>query len=196
MLTEYKAIYIPAVKQGRYDVVFEGKVVVTNSYSPFSDTARYLLSQGLDAFSFDTSLIEQAMVTTLGPDVTERITRQVVDAGDFDAEALAKYLAKYGVTEDMYQDALVHYQAAAEQMLAPINSSVAYLENFLSDAEAAKARSAIVARDMTTVQRLGEMAKNRAASMNHKEVTDFLSKAEKAQLRLRSQSGQSIVDLL
>jgi len=192
MLTEYKAIYIPAVKQGRYDVVFEGKVVVTNSYSPFSDTARYLLSQGLDAFSFDTSLIEQAMVTTLGPDVTERITRQVVDAGDFDAEALAKY----GVTEDMYQDALVHYQAAAEQMLAPINSSVAYLENFLSDAEAAKARSAIVARDMTTVQRLGEMAKNRAASMNHKEVTDFLSKAEKAQLRLRSQSGQSIVDLL
>lgn len=47
MVTEYKAIYIPAIKQGRYDVVFEGKVVVNNSYSPFSDTARHLLSQGL-----------------------------------------------------------------------------------------------------------------------------------------------------
>ena len=47
MLTEHKAIYIPGIKQGQYDVVFDGKRVVTNSYSPFSDTARYLLSQGL-----------------------------------------------------------------------------------------------------------------------------------------------------
>ena len=145
----------------------------------------------VDAISFDTSLLEQVMTDTLGHDITVSATKQLVDSGEIDMEALGKL----GIDDSMISDAVQHYTAAAETMLAPVNSSVTYLQNFLSDAEAVKVRQAIVSRDMSTTQHYGEIAKNRAASMNHKEVSDFLSKGERAQLRLRSQGGQAVIDL-
>lgn len=154
-----------------------------------ADTKR--VAAEVDAISFDTSLLEQVMTDTLGHDITVSATKQLVDSGEIDMEALGKL----GVDDSMISDAVQHYTAAAETMLAPVNSSVAYLQNFLSDAEAVKVRQAIVSRDMSVTQHYGEIAKNRAASMSHREVTDFLSKGERAQLRLRSQGGQAIIDL-
>ena len=148
-------------------------------------------AKAVDAMSFDPSLAEQVMSQHLGPDVTEGITKQVVDTGEFNAETMAQY----GITGEMYQDAVEHYTAAAENMLATVNSSVNYVTDFLSEPEQVKARQAVVSRDMATVTRLGEIARDRAAAMSFKEVSEYLTKDEKAMIRLRSVNGTPVVDV-
>ena len=143
------------------------------------------------ALNYDTSLLEQVVKQGYGPEIAESLTREVVDSGDLEAESLVKH----GVTPDMMEDAVAHYTQAAENMLAKVNSSVAYMSEFLSDAEAKQARQAIVGRDMATVQRLGEAARDRAAGMSFKEVSEFLTKDEKALVRLRSVNGTPVVDV-
>ncbi len=141
--------------------------------------------------SYEVSLAEKVIEQHYGPDVTANLQREVIESGDVESESLTKL----GVDPAMMADAVSHYRNAAEKMLEPVGSCTAYMENFLSDGEAAKARAAIVGRDMGEVQRLGMIARDRAASMDLRQITDFLSKDERMKLRVRQQGTLIMVDL-
>lgn len=154
-----------------------------------AEKSRQLADQELQ--SYEPSLLEKVLEQSYGPEITSNIQREVIENGDLSSENLTKL----GVTEEMTSEAVSHYTAAAEAMLEPVGSCTAYLMNFLSDGEAMKARAAIVGRDMAEVQRLGMIARDRAAGMSFKEVSDFLSKDERMKLRLRQQGAHVTVDL-
>lgn len=141
--------------------------------------------------SYEPSLLEKVLETHYGPDMTFNLQRAVVESGELDGENLTKL----GVTEDMVEEAVAHYRSAAEAILEPVGSCTAYLENFLSDGEAQKARGAIVSKDMAELQRLGMMARDRAAAMSHGEVSEFLTKEERLTLKLRQQGNLLMVTL-
>lgn len=141
--------------------------------------------------NYDPSILEQVVKQGYGPEIADSLTSEIVATGDMEAESLSKY----GITQDMLQDTIAHYQDAAEGMLVGVNSSVAFLSDFLSVAEAKSARQAIVARDMAKVMHLGERARDRAAGMSYSEISNWLSRDEKASVRLRNQNGTPIVDV-
>lgn len=144
-----------------------------------------------DLQSYDVSLVEKVLEQHYGPDMTANLQRAVVESGEIDSENLTKL----GVTENMMGEAVSHYVQAAEKMLEPVGSCTAYLQNFLTEGEAQKVRAAVVGRDMSEVQRLGMIARDRAASMDMKQITDFLSKEERLKLRVRQQGTLIMVDL-
>jgi hypothetical protein len=141
--------------------------------------------------NYDASLLEQIVKQGYGPEVADSLTSEIVASGDMEAESLAQY----GVTAEMMNDTVAYYQDAAEGMLLGVNSSVAFLSDFLSDPEAKSARQAIVARDMAKVISLGERARDRAAGMSYGEISNWLSRDEKASVRLRNQNGTAIIDI-
>jgi hypothetical protein len=145
----------------------------------------------LELQSYEASLLEKVLEQHYGTDITTKVQRKIIDSGDLSSENLAKL----GVTEEMTSEVESHYRVAAEKMLEPVGSCTAYLENFLSEAEAKLARAAIVGRDMNEVQRLGMIARDRAASMDLKMITEFLSKEERLQLRVRQEGTLIMVDL-
>lgn len=144
-----------------------------------------------DLQSYEVSLVEKVLEQHYGSDITSNLQRAVIESGEIDNENLTKL----GVNEDMMKEAVSHYVQVTERMLEPVGSCTAYLENFLSDAEAAKVRAAIVGRDMSEVQRLGMIARDRAANMSLKDISNFLSKDEKMKLRVRQQGSLIMVDL-
>lgn len=141
--------------------------------------------------SYEPSLLEKVLETHYGPDMTTNLQRAVVESGEIDGENLTKL----GVTDEMVTEAVEHYRAAAQAMLEPVGSCTAYLENFLTEGEAQKARAAIVGKDMSELQRLGMVARDRAAGMTYAEASEFLTKEERLSIKLRQQGNLVIVTL-
>lgn len=141
--------------------------------------------------SYEASLLEKVLDQNYGPDVTAKVAREVVETGDLNSESLSKL----GVTDDMLEETVAHYRTAAQAMLQPVGSCTSYLENMLTEGEAQKVRAAIVSRDMAEVQRLGVIARDRAASMDFKQINEFLSRDERLKLRVRQQGTLVMVDL-
>lgn len=141
--------------------------------------------------SYEPSLLEKVLDQHYGPDLTSNLQRAVVESGDLESEELTKL----GVTEEMVEEAVAHYRSAAEAMLEPVGSCTAYLENFLTDGEAMKARAAIVGKDMAELQRLGMVARDRAASLTYKDASEFLTKEERLSIKLRQQGNLLMVTL-
>jgi hypothetical protein len=141
--------------------------------------------------SYDASVLEKAMEQHYGPDLTGKVQRAVVESGELDIDNLAKL----GVTEDMLTQTVQHYTEAADKMLEPVGSCTSYAENFLSEPEAKLMRQAIVSRDLASVQRLGMAARDRAAAMNFRQVSEYLTRDERMKVRLREVNRQAVIDL-
>ncbi|MFN4143527.1 hypothetical protein [Aestuariivirga sp.] len=141
--------------------------------------------------SYEASLLEKTLEMHYGPDMTGKLQRSVVESGEVDFDSLSKL----GVQPDMVEETVKHYTEAAERMLEPVGSCTAYAENFLSEAEGRTMRQAIVSRDLAKVQELGMRARDRAAAMDMKQITDFLTTEERMKLRVRQQGFLIMVDL-
>lgn len=143
------------------------------------------------ALDYGPSLLEQVISDNYKPEMTDAIVKDVVSSGEINVEALGQL----GVTQEMISDAEAHYRSAADAILAPINSCTAYLENMLTEPEAAAARAAIVRKDAATLKQLGDLARNRVASMGIDQVKDFLTADERRKVRLEVVNRQVTVTL-
>lgn len=144
-----------------------------------------------EEMDFGPSLLEQVVSSTYSPEMADGIVRDVVASGEINVEALRTI----GVEDSMINEAVEHYRVAADAMLKEVNSCTGYLENALTDDEAAAARKAIVAKDVNTLQQLGALARNRIASMQYGDLKEFLTKEERLSIKLRQQGTLLMVTL-
>jgi hypothetical protein len=127
------------------------------------------------------SLLAMALEANVGPEVVNQITAIAAEHGEIDPETAAKH----GIEPFMVEEATAHYMDLAEQALLPVNGAVAFMNDFLSPAEQARARAFILNGDIAGFRGLGERARDRAAGMDAQTAKSFFTMEELVRINLK-----------
>lgn len=133
---------------------------------------------------------------TLGTGAVDELLAQAADLGDVPLDAIPE-----GFTEAQARQVYAGYVAQAEEALAPVNASVATLEETLTDAELLQARMATLTNSSDELAALGQMAVSRLAQLpqtdpeGFREMVEAMTPAERKHIRYDDHRGEWLVDV-